>query len=592
MANTPPANHDSQPQIPGVKQVNLVKASSIMALGTITSRLLGFVRMALLIALIGAIGANDAFQAANNLPNTIYNLLASSVLSAVLVPQIVQALKRGDGDRFINRLLTLFTTGILLVTLVCLAIAPLLVMLFAAKLAPGWKALAITFSYWCLPQIMFYGLYSLWGQLLNAKGIFGPYMWSPVVNNLVGIAGLGVFLQVCGTNRDWANNPQVWTGFPIGILAGITTLGIVLQAAVLLWPLYRSGFRLRLEFGFRGQGLGNVSKTASWAFLGLLFSQIGFLAVSNIAAAANGYATAHGVVIATTTARATAFMVFFIPQSTIVVSVVTALFTSLSSLVAAGKLAQAGSLYLRTQEAVAVLTIFFGCAMFVLSTPIMQVIMPSSSYAEVSAYSGVLRAFCVGIPFIGFNSIAQRMALSVNDAVSLFVVQVPATFTLLAFCGVFYFFLPASWWVIGTSLGEMAGYLVAGILYHLRVHRRSIPLGNISASFGQYLRLISAGVVAASAATIILHWWGEYSGVDGGSVSGHVFGALTRGLILTIFMALIYLALLFVFRSTALAAILPVFWRKLPGNKPLPDWVKRYDQRQETDSSTDQKRKA
>ena len=78
-------------EIRGIKKVNVARASGIMLAGTMLSRILGFVRAALLIALIGSIGANDAFQAANNLPNIIYNLLASSILSAVLVPQIVRA---------------------------------------------------------------------------------------------------------------------------------------------------------------------------------------------------------------------------------------------------------------------------------------------------------------------------------------------------------------------------------------------------------------------------------------------------------------------------------------------------------------------
>lgn len=142
-------------EIRGIKKVNVARASGIMLAGTMLSRILGFVRAALLIALIGSIGANDAFQAANNLPNIIYNLLASSILSAVLVPQIVRALQRKNSDEFINRLLTLFTTGLLLLTLICVALAPVFITLFAAKLDPGWKQLAITFLIGHSPKFSF-----------------------------------------------------------------------------------------------------------------------------------------------------------------------------------------------------------------------------------------------------------------------------------------------------------------------------------------------------------------------------------------------------------------------------------------------------
>ncbi|SPT54188.1 Uncharacterised protein [Actinomyces bovis] len=92
-----------------------------MASGTMVSRILGFVRSIMLLAAIGAAGGgvSAAFQTANTLPNTVFNLLASGVFDAVLVPQIVGALKRRhDGETYVNRLLTLAGTLLFVVTLV------------------------------------------------------------------------------------------------------------------------------------------------------------------------------------------------------------------------------------------------------------------------------------------------------------------------------------------------------------------------------------------------------------------------------------------------------------------------------------------
>ena len=44
-------------------------------------------------------------------------------------------------------------------------------------------ALATAFAYWCLPQVFFYALYALTGEVLNARGVFGPYAWAPVANS-------------------------------------------------------------------------------------------------------------------------------------------------------------------------------------------------------------------------------------------------------------------------------------------------------------------------------------------------------------------------------------------------------------------------
>ena len=49
-------------------------------------------------------------------------------------------------------------------------------------------SLATAFAYWCLPQIFFYALYSLLGEVLNARNIFGPFSWAPAVNNVIAIA--------------------------------------------------------------------------------------------------------------------------------------------------------------------------------------------------------------------------------------------------------------------------------------------------------------------------------------------------------------------------------------------------------------------
>ena len=78
--------------------------------------------------------------------------------------------------------------------------APFLIKLYATdKWTDAQVALGTAFALWCLPQVFWYGLYTLLGQVLNARGSFGPFMWAPVVNNIVGIAGLLWFIAVAGT---------------------------------------------------------------------------------------------------------------------------------------------------------------------------------------------------------------------------------------------------------------------------------------------------------------------------------------------------------------------------------------------------------
>lgn len=560
----------TDPEIKGIKKINVARASGIMLAGTMVSRLLGFVRAALLIALIGSIGANDAFQAANSLPNIIYNLLASSILSAVLVPQIVRALQRKNSDEFINRLLTLFTTGLALLTLVCVALAPVFVTLFAAKLDPGWKQLAITFSYWSLPQVFFYGLYSLWGQFLNAKGSFGPYMWAPVVNNVVGIAGIFIFWRVLGTETDWAGDPSVWTGEPVVLLAGISTLGIVVQALILLIPLRRTGFKMRPVWGIRGYGLGEVSRTAIWAFSALCVAQLGFLAISNIAAAANGYAAKHQVTIATTTAYNTAFTVYMIPQSMIVTSVVTAMFTSMSAMVAVGALSRLRTQFLNTQQGVSLITCLCAVLIVVLALPIMQFIMPTTPIASVQAFAQVLAVMALGIPFLGFFNLSQRLILAFADARSTFLVQIPMTICTLIVCGLTVLLLPVKYWVMGASAGMQLSYLVGSVLTIWHLHKKHLPL-KFTAQLGRSLVTITLATLGAGCAGwLILHYWGPLAGSPSDPALVHMTGALARVLVVTLVMTGLYLGLLLVWRCPALSLLAAPIWGKLRKGRPLP----------------------
>ena len=189
-----------------MSQSSIARSSIVMAAGTLTSRILGLVRNALLIAALGATasGAADAFNVANMLPTQLYNLIIGGVLNAILVPQIVRAMRQRNGEELVNRILTAAGLLIAAVSAVLTVAAPLVIMLYASGLG-RWQPLAFAFAFWCMPQVFFYGLYALWGQVLNARHSFGPYMWSPVLNNIISIASILAYLHLYGgysTGRD------------------------------------------------------------------------------------------------------------------------------------------------------------------------------------------------------------------------------------------------------------------------------------------------------------------------------------------------------------------------------------------------------
>ena len=99
---------------------SLMRSSTVMAAGTVVSRITGLIRGLLLVAVLGTTILGDTFNVANTMPNIIYNLIIGGALTAVFVPQIVRATKDSDGgDAFISRLVTATTVllfGLVLIT--------------------------------------------------------------------------------------------------------------------------------------------------------------------------------------------------------------------------------------------------------------------------------------------------------------------------------------------------------------------------------------------------------------------------------------------------------------------------------------------
>ena len=192
---------------------SLSGATAIMASGTLVSRLLGFARVALLTAAVGvnAFGA-DAYDVANRIPNALYAVLAAGVFNSVLVPQIVKAFRRVDGKRTVDRIVTLGLAFSLALSVIFTIAAPFMVRLYSsAEWSQDKRDLATAFAVLVIPQLFFYAAYTIFGEVLNAREQFGPYMWAPALNNVIGIAGLLVYLRIYGEWTKGADNAAGWT---------------------------------------------------------------------------------------------------------------------------------------------------------------------------------------------------------------------------------------------------------------------------------------------------------------------------------------------------------------------------------------------
>ncbi len=148
------------------------------------------------------------------------------------------------------------------------------------------QPLTTAFAYLLLPQVIFYGLSSVFMAILNNRNVFGPPAWAPVVNNVVAIATLGLYLVVPG---ELSVDPVQMGNAKLLVLGIGTTLGVVAQAAVLLIAIRAERISLRPLWGIDDR-LKRFGTMAAAMVLYVLISQIGLVVGNQIAstAAASG----------------------------------------------------------------------------------------------------------------------------------------------------------------------------------------------------------------------------------------------------------------------------------------------------------------
>ncbi|SDZ25717.1 putative peptidoglycan lipid II flippase [Amycolatopsis xylanica] len=313
------------PPSPIAEPRSLAQSSGRLAIAAVISRLTGFGWKVALAAVIGTGVVNDAFNVANNLPNMVFELLLGGVLSSVVIPLLVRSHDDADGgEAYTQRLISMALVLLTLGTVVAVAAAPLFTALYVDRSSPDANpALVTALGYLLLPQILFYGLFALLSAVLNAKNVFGPPAWAPVLNNLVVLAALAVFYLVPG---EISLDPVRMGDTKLLVLGLGVTLGIVVQAVALVPPLLRSGFHFKWRWGVDPR-LKEFGKLAAWILGYVAVGQAGLLVNTHVLTSG----TSGGV-----TAYTYAWLLFQLPYGIIGVSLLTAFMPRMSRAAADG----------------------------------------------------------------------------------------------------------------------------------------------------------------------------------------------------------------------------------------------------------------
>ncbi|PJM74209.1 hypothetical protein CS006_03545 [Bifidobacterium primatium] len=523
--------------------------SLIMAAGTAASRVTGQIRSILLAAAIGTTGiAANAYQTGSMIPQVIFTLISGGIFNAVLVPQIVRTLKHKDANERLSKLITLAIALLLGITALMMLATPIVTRLYVnPNWAPEQRALVDAFTLWCMPQIFFYGLYLVLGQILAAKGRFGTYAWSSVGANVISCAGFIAFIMMFG---NASRQPmEFWTNDKILLTAGTWTLGVAFQALVLFVPLLHIGLKYRIKWGIHGIGLRSMGKVAIWSLaltvlnliVGMVTSQI------NTGAPLAGH-DLHG--IAGNGSYQYAYSLYILPYSLIAVSITTAVFPKLSRAISDNDIASARADLSSSVRNVGLSMMFFSAALIAMPVPITRALLPSVSVHDALLIAGPLVSLSVGLVPISAFLLIQRTFYAYEDGKSPFLFALFNNAVQLVFLLVSIAVLPPQHWAMLVGLSLSIAYLVTIPFLFLRLRRRMGGSLDGRRILVMHAKALVAGAVSGVASWLVGKPLMALLGVHYDRFDGVMrwVDSLIICVVLTIVIAAVYAALLMVLR--------------------------------------------
>ncbi len=248
--------------------MNLLKSLAAVSSMTMVSRVLGFIRDAIVARVFGAGMATDAFFVAFKLPNLLRRIFAEGAFSQAFVPILAEYKSREDIED--TRLFVAYVSGLLtlvlaLITILGMIAAPWVIMATAPGFTDDADKFALTSSLLRItfPYILLISTASLVGAILNTWNRFTVPAFAPTLLNISMI----LFAVFAAPHFD----P------PILALAWAVTVGGVLQLAYQLPYLKKIGMLVLPRINFRDSGSLRVVKLMGPAILGVSVSQISLI---------------------------------------------------------------------------------------------------------------------------------------------------------------------------------------------------------------------------------------------------------------------------------------------------------------------------
>lgn len=500
-------------------------AAALIAVLTLLARVAGFGRTLVFTNAVGADSTGDTYQAANTVPNIVFEVVAGGALASLVVPMLAGGIAAGDREQVRRTASALLGWTLLVLTPLAVLIA-VCAEPIARALDPGEPAevdLAARLLLVFAPQVVLYGIGIVLAGVLQAHRRFAAPAIAPLLSSVVVAAAYLLFAGM-GGSRDVAGLSR-----PAELVLGVgTTLGVVALSLSLLVPLRRLDLGLRPSLRFPVGAAPRVRRLAVAGVLTLAGQQL----VAFVAIRLSGGDAPDGTLVI----YAAGLTLFLVPWAALAVPLATSAYPGLSERAELGDDAGFARALAPVTALVVAATAGAAALLVGVAGPVARVFLSSGSDAAVAALRDTTIAFAPGLVGYGLVAVLTR-ALYARGlwraptvcVVGGWLVAVVADVVLAAV-------LPAADRAAALAAGHTLGVTVAGLAL-LVVVARTAPAGSLAGLPRIGTAALAAGAAGAVAGLALSRALGADPVPDDGVLAAIGVGVLAAGLVLVVVLA-------------------------------------------------------
>ncbi len=462
-------------------------AASVIASATAISRVLGYLRDAVIAFAFGAGMYSDAFFVAFRISNLLRRLLGEGALTSSFVPIFTQEYGRRDLNstrEFVSSVFTLMLFSLTILAVIGILFAGPLVSLMSPgfKADPNKFALTVSLTRWMFPYMIFIGLMAIAMGVLNSLRHFLAPALSPVLFNLSIIASVLLL------------SPSF--SLPVYALAVGVLIGGLLQFALQIPFFYSRGMLPELRFKFKDPAIGRIFKLMGPASFGVGVYQLNIFVTlwfaSRLVEGSVSYLYYSGRLME-------------LPMGVFGVAIATALLPSLSTHVVKGEWREFRSSFSFVVRTLNFLMIPSAVGLFILSYPIVELLFARGQFGSGAATSSsiALCYYTIGLVPISMSRVLSSVFYSLKDTVVPLYAAIASFVVNVALCILLVGPLSYGGLALATSISGIVNVVILCFILKKR-------LGSFGgrAIIASALRSISAAALMGAVLAVLVHFSG------------------------------------------------------------------------------------